>query len=95
MTLVIIYSCYLVFMSLVAFFLFLKDKGMAKKNGNAVRIKEKTLLGCVALGVAIGGFIGRIVAHHKTEKFYFSVTIYFSLLLQLAVLGCMIYLAVR
>ncbi len=94
MTLIIVYSAYLVLMSLVTFFLFIKDKGMAKKNGNAVRVKEKTLLGCVAMGGAIGGFLGRIVAHHKTDKIYFSLTIYVSLLLQLAVLGCMIYFAV-
>ena len=94
MTLIIVDSAYLVLMSLVTFFLFIKDKGMAKKNGNAVRVKEKTLLGCVAMGGAIGGFLGRIVAHHKTDKIYFSLTIYVSLLLQLAVLGCMIYFAV-
>lgn len=94
MTLVYFYSAYLLLMSLIAFFLFLRDKGMAKRNGNAVRIKEKILLGCVAMGGAVGGFIGRIVAHHKTDKIYFSLTIYVSLLLQLAVLGCMIYYAV-
>jgi uncharacterized membrane protein YsdA (DUF1294 family) len=78
----IIYVAYLVFMSLVTFFLFLKDKGMAKKNNSEVRIKEKTLLSSVVFGGAVGGFIGRIVAHHKTNRGYFSFTIYISLLLQ-------------
>ncbi|RIA64846.1 uncharacterized membrane protein YsdA (DUF1294 family) [Anaeroplasma bactoclasticum] len=89
----IIYVAYLVFMSLVTFFLFLKDKGMAKKNNSEVRIKEKTLLSSVVFGGAVGGFIGRIVAHHKTNKGYFSFTIYISLLLQACVLVLFILLA--
>ena len=63
---------------------------MAKNGGGAVRIKEKTLLGFTALGGAIGAFFGRILAHHKTDKVYFSMVIYFSLLLEAAVLGALI-----
>lgn len=88
----IAYICYLAFMSLITFFLFIKDKKMATKNSGPNRIKEKTLLGAVALGGALGGFIGRIIAHHKTNKLYFSFTIYLSLLLQAGVLGYMIYM---
>ena len=76
----IIYVCYMAFMSLISMFLFIKDKNMAKKNGDSNRIKEKTLLGFVAYGGAIGGFIGRIIAHHKTDKFYFTLTIFISLI---------------
>lgn len=94
MLLVYIYSGYLVLMSLITLFLFIIDKGKAKKNSGAARIKEKTLLGCVAMGGAVGGFIGRIIAHHKTNKIYFSITIYFSLLLQIAVLLCMLFVKV-
>lgn len=89
----IIYVAYLVLMSLFTFFLFLKDKGMAKKNSSEVRIKEKTLLSSVVFGGAIGGFIGRIIAHHKTNKSYFSFTIYISLFLQVAVLVLFILIA--
>lgn len=92
MTTLIIYVIYLVVMSLFTFILFLKDKSMAQHNGNEVRVKEKTLLSFVALGGAIGGFIGRLVAHHKTNKAYFSIMIYFSLLLQVAVLVFMLLL---
>ena len=88
----IAYACYLAFMSLVAFMLFVIDKKKATKNSGPERIKEKTLLGAVALGGAVGGFIGRIIAHHKTNKLYFSFTIYLSILLQLGVLGYMIYM---
>ena len=88
----IAYVCYLTFMSLVTFMLFIVDKRKATKNSGPNRIKEKTLLGAVAFGGAIGGFLGRIIARHKTNKLYFSLTIYLSILLQLGVLGFMIYM---
>ena len=90
----IAYACYFAFMSFVAYILFIIDKKKATKNSGPERIKEKTLLGAVALGGALGGFVGRIIAHHKTNKLYFSFTIYLSLLLQLGVLGYMIYMVI-
>ena len=84
------YAAYLFLMSLITMSMFIKDKKMAVNNGNEVRVKEKTLLGLVCFGGAIGGFLGRIIAHHKTNKGYFSFTIYISLLLQLAVLGLIV-----
>ena len=89
----IAYIGILVFMSLISLLLFKKDKKMAQRNGGPKRIKEKTLLGSIALGGAIGGFLGRILFHHKTDKKYFSLTIYFSLLVEIAVLGVLVYLA--
>lgn len=83
----IIYASYLVIFSLITFFVFGKDKKMAVKGNGPVRIKEKTLLGLVCFGGAIGGFLGRIIFHHKTNKIYFSISIYFSLLLQVLLLG--------
>ena len=80
--LILCYVAYLLFMSIIAFFLFRKDKKMA--GGGPKRIKEKTLLGVTALGGAIGAEIGRRLCHHKTDKGYFSLTIYFSLLLEIA-----------
>lgn len=85
-----VYICYLVIMSLVSFFLFGSDKKKAEKG--ATRTKEKTLLMSTVYGGAIGAFTGRIIFHHKTDKKYFSITIILSLLLQLAVLGVLIYL---
>jgi uncharacterized membrane protein YsdA (DUF1294 family) len=92
--LLIIYAGYLVLMSLISMYLFKKDKKMAQKNGNEVRIKEKTLLTSVAIGGALGGFIGRILFHHKTDKKYFSFIIYISLLLQVLTLVAMIICAI-
>lgn len=85
------YCAYLVLMSLFTFFLYGKDKKMAEKNHSEVRIKEKTLLWCVCFGGSVGGFLGRILFHHKTNKLYFSFTIYLSLLLQAAVLGLLVF----
>ncbi len=79
---IICYVSYLLFMSIIAFFLYKKDKKMA--GGGPKRIKEKTLLGVAALGGALGAELGRRLAHHKTDKGYFSLTIYFSLLLEIA-----------
>ncbi len=81
------YVAYLVIFSLITFFVFGKDKKMATSGNGPVRIKEKTLLGLVCFGGALGGFLGRIIFHHKTNKIYFSISIYFSLLLQIALLG--------
>jgi len=82
----IAYCAVLVIMSLFTFFIFGKDKKMATNGGGPKRIKEKILLGACALGGALGGFLGRIRFHHKTDKKYFSFTIYLGLLAQVAVL---------
>lgn len=74
----------IVLMSLFAFVAFLHDKKLAVKG--AMRTKEKTLLGLAVLNGAIGAFLGRIVAHHKTDKSYFSLTIYLGLLCQIGAL---------
>lgn len=89
----IIYICVLAFMSLITFFLFVIDKKKAE-NGS-MRIQEKTLLGFTVFGGALGALIGRLVARHKTDKIYFSLTIYFSILTEAAALGFMIYMFFR
>jgi uncharacterized membrane protein YsdA (DUF1294 family) len=70
-------------MSFIAFILYGADKAKAKKE--ASRIKERSLLAIVCFGGAIGGELGRRIFHHKTHKIYFSLTIYVSLILQIAV----------
>lgn len=88
------YIIFLVLFSLIAFLMYGKDKKMSK-NGTEVRVKEKTLLSLAAFGGAIGAFAGRLVFRHKTDKGYFSLVIYFSLLIQIAVLALLIFLAVK
>ena len=83
--------CFLAFVSLITFFIFGIDKHNAKNNKE--RIKEKTLLFYTTFGGAIGAFIGRIIFRHKTDKIYFSMTIYFSLLLEIVMAVVLGYLA--
>ena len=82
---------YLIFISFITFFIFGIDKSKAKNNKE--RIKEKTLLFYTAFGGALGAFIGRIIFRHKTDKIYFSMTIYFSLLLEIVMVVVLGYLA--
>lgn len=91
----IIYVSFLLLMSLITFFLFKKDKAMAQSGGGPKRIKEKILLGFSALGGALGAEIGRRLCHHKTDKSYFSLTIYFSLLLEIALIAIIIILKLK
>lgn len=88
----VVYLAYLVLFSFMTFLLFCKDKKIAIKGGE--RIKEKTLLSFVVFGGAIGGFIGRLVARHKTDKKYFSFTIYLSILLQVVTAAILIIMAI-
>ena len=76
----VIYAGLIVLVSLVAIITFAHDKKLAIKG--AMRVKEKTLLLLAVLNGALGAFIGRIIAHHKTDKVYFSITIYLALFLQ-------------
>ncbi|MBQ8142445.1 MAG: DUF1294 domain-containing protein [Bacilli bacterium] len=87
----VIYSALIVLMSLFSFVAFLSDKKKAQRGGE--RTKEKTLLCLTVLNGAIGSLIGRLVAHHKTDKIYFSITIYFSLLCQIAVFAVLLFFA--
>lgn len=89
----LIFSVYLslmAFMSLLAFLLYRKDKKKAIEGKE--RIKEKTLLRFSCYNGAIGSMIGRVVFHHKTDKKYFGIVIYFSLIIQLATLLLLTYL---
>lgn len=81
----------IVIMSLVAFCTFANDKKRAVKGQD--RIKEKTLLGMAAFFGAVGALVGRIVAHHKTEKIYFSIVIWFSLVMQALLVVYLAFLA--
>lgn len=85
------YVILMVFMSLVSFILFALDKKKASKGKD--RIKEKTLLLSTIINGAIGSFLARIICRHKTDKIYFTITIYLSMLCQVLVLLVLAYLA--
>lgn len=79
----IVYLSLILISSIIAIILFAVDKNKAKKG--EMRIKEKTLLEIAILNGALGALIGRVIAHHKTNKIYFSIVIYFSLIIQILV----------
>ena len=88
----LIYCAYILFVSIITFFTYGKDKSLAKKSSSS-RVKEKYLLGLATFGGALGAFFGRIIFHHKTDKSYFSITIYLSLLLNILALLGLAYIA--
>lgn len=83
----------IVVMSIVAFVTFAIDKKRAIRG--VERVKEKTLLSMAACFGAPGALVGRIVAHHKTGKIYFSIVIWASLVLQGLLVVYLAFLAVR
>ncbi len=86
--LLIIYIVYIILVSLITFIAYKIDKEKAKSG--AIRIQEKTLLFLSAFGGGIGAFFGRKVFHHKTDKSYFSIVIYSSLICEIIVLVLLI-----
>lgn len=80
----LIYILILIIMSIVTFIMFGIDKFKAKHNKR--RIKEKTLLELTILGGAIGSLIGRIIFRHKTNKIYFTIVIFLSIISQIFLL---------
>ena len=86
------YAALMVLMSLVALAAYFRDKKLAVKQKE--RTKEKTLLFYSVFFGAIGALLGRILAHHKTDKVYFSIVIYFSLLTQILTLGLLVFFVV-
>ena len=76
------------FVALIAYF---RDKKLAVKGKE--RTKEKTLLFLAVFFGSVGAFLGRILAHHKTDKKYFSMVIYFSMLMQAATIVALVIMA--
>ena len=91
-----IYLLLMVIMSIISFTLYGVDKKKAIKGKE--RIKEKTLLFYTIFNGAIGAFFARFVFRHKTEKKYFSLTIFAGLFIQvfgLAILYCLAFFMVK
>ena len=86
-----VYLSLMVIMSIISFILYGVDKKKAIKGKE--RIKEKTLLFYTIFNGAIGAFFARFVFRHKTEKKYFSLTIFAGLFIQVLGLAILYYLA--
>ena len=87
----IIYLGLTVLFSFVALIAYFRDKKLAVKGKE--RTKEKTLLFLAVFFGSVGAFLGRILAHHKTDKKYFSMVIYFSMLMQAATIVALVIMA--
>ena len=61
-------------MSLITVFSFAHDKKKAERG--LPRTRESTLLALTVFNGALGALFGRLLAHHKTEKIYFTIVIY-------------------
>jgi uncharacterized membrane protein YsdA (DUF1294 family) len=88
----IVYIAFVVIMSFITAILFAADK--KKAESGAIRTKEKTLLGFVCFGGALGGLISSRLVRHKTNKAYFTFTIYVSLLCNIAVIVLLYLLSI-
>ena len=69
---IIVYSAYLLLLSVITFIAYGADKKKAKDH--KYRTKEKTLLGLSFFGGAFGGFPAMLIFRHKTkaEHWYFT-----------------------
>ena len=86
----IIFSAFLLAMSLLAFILYGADKRKAAQE--KWRIKESVLLSVGFFGGAVGALLGMKLFRHKTKHWYFWAVNVTGALWQLAVI---IFLAMR
>ena len=76
---------YLLIINAAGFLIMCVDKLLAKKE--ARRVPERTLLWIAALGGSFGSLLGMLLAHHKTRKPQFYITVPLLLALQAATVG--------
>ena len=76
---------YLLLINAVGFLIMCIDKLLAKKQ--ARRVPERTLLWIAALGGSLGSLLGMLIAHHKTRKAKFYITVPLLLVLHAAAAG--------
>lgn len=87
-----LFAAYLLLMSLVAFILYGRDKGFAKRG--ARRTPEKVLLGVGFFGGALGALLGMKKFRHKTKHWYFYAVNVLGLLIQIALEIYLVYLGI-
>ena len=74
---------WLFLISVFTFFVYGYDKFQAKRGG--WRVPEKVLHGLALAGGFMGGWIGRVVFHHKTRKPIFTVILVISTLIYIGI----------
>ena len=75
---------YLVIINIVTFCLYGLDKSAAVKE--KWRIPNRVLLGLAALGGSIGAWAGMYTFRHKTQEWYYTITVPVMLLLQITLI---------
>ncbi len=80
---------YLAVINVVTFFVYGIDKWKAKRS--KWRTPEATLLGMAGIGGSIGAWLGMKVWHHKTLHKKFRYGIPAILIVQLALIGYLLY----
>ena len=80
---------YLAVINVVTFFMYGIDKWKAKKS--KWRIRETALLGLAVLGGSIGAWLGMKVWHHKTLHKKFKYGVPAIIIVQLALIGYILY----
>ncbi len=78
-----IYGIWLIAASLVTFITYGYDKSQARKGG--WRVRESVLHLMALAGGFIGGWFGRSVFHHKTQKAFFTFVLVIATLLHLGI----------
>ena len=79
---------FLVIINVVTFCLFGIDKSAAVKE--KWRIPNLVLLGLAAFGGSIGAWAGMYTFRHKTQKWYYTITVPVMLLLQITLIVLLI-----
>ena len=82
------FIAYLVIINIVTFCLYGIDKSLAVKE--KWRISNCVLLGLAALGGSIGAWAGMYTFRHKTQKWYYTITVPVMLLLQITLIVLLI-----
>lgn len=78
---------YLVIINIVTFCLYGIDKAAAVKE--KWRIPNRVLLGLAAVGGSIGAWAGMYTFRHKTQKWYYTITVPVMLFLQITLIALM------
>lgn len=75
---------YLAIINIVTFCLYGMDKSAAVKDKR--RIPNRVLLALAAVGGSIGAWAGMYTFRHKTQKWYYTITVPVLLLLQITLI---------
>ncbi len=85
---------YLAVISLISIIVCVYDKKISKRNNVKLRIPEKSLFLWSALGGSLAMFITMKLIRHKTKHLSFMIGIPVIFVLQVALIGVLVYFGV-